>query len=198
MPWSWFGYQRSPHFGVDPRALVKLEMTARSFDRLAREAATKESAMRKRAGKCMQTRDREMARIYTLSSLENAASKERYTRMALRVAGIKRDVQYHALAGTMTEELTEIMRHVADIVSPQTAGENLAEMESILLDAAVVTGETEDGLDSVASSGNANANAKSNADRVEDMLDEMEAETFYDSQPLDLPAIDKSGKIISN
>lgn len=198
MPWSWFGYQRSPFFGVDPRALVKLEMTARSFDRLAREAATKEAAMRKRASKCMQTRDREMARIYTLSSLENAASKERYTRMALRVAGIKRDVQYHALAGTMTEELTEIMRHVSDIVSPQAAGENLAEMERILLDVAVVTGETEDGLDSVASSGNANANAKTNADRVEDMLDEMEAETFYDSQPLDLPAIDKSGKIISN
>ena len=194
MTWYLFGYQKSPHTGVDPRALVKLEMTARSFERMTREADKKQRAMRLRAEKAMERGERSMARVYLESSVNNEASKERYARMACRVATIKRDVQYHALAGTMTEDLREIMRHVADVVSPHGSMHNVEDMEAIFQDVALATNGIDDAMGSMSTT----ADAKGIPNKIDAKMDEMEAEQMFGGSAIDLPEINKSGEIVNN
>lgn len=194
MPWSFFGYQKSPHTGVDPRALVKLEMTVRSFDRMTREADKKQRAMRLRAEKAMERGERSMARVYLESSVNNEASKERYARMACKVAAIKRDVQYHAMAGTMTEDLREIVQHVADVVSPYGTVQNVTDMEAIFQDVTVATNEVDDALGAMSTT----VQAKGIKSNIDSKMDEMEAAQMFGGVSLDLPEIDKSGEIVKN
>jgi len=194
MTWSFFGYQKSSHTGVDPRALVKLEMITRNFDRMTREADKKQRAMRLRAEKAMERGERNMARVYLESSVNNEASKERYARMACRVAAIKRDVQYHALAGTMTDELKEIMQHVADVVSPHGSMQNVEDMEAIFQDVTVVTNGVDDALGSMSTT----ADAKGIKGNIDARMDEMEADQLFEDNELGLPDIDKSGEIVKN